>query len=104
MKSIVYSLPLLAVFYSSNTFAAAGDADFDQGMAAFKKGDYESALQAFRAAGQKGLRSVELNYNLGVVNYKLGNLERAKLYFTRLRKFPRLSQLASYNLGLIAER
>ncbi len=96
-------LLVLAALYSINLYAA-GDTEFKQGLMAFRKGDYSSALKAFKKAEQAGLRSAALDYNLGVVYYKLGNLIQSKRYFNRLRHDKKLSQLADYNLGLIAEQ
>ncbi|MGD8925259.1 MAG: outer membrane beta-barrel protein [Thioalkalispiraceae bacterium] len=104
MKYIALLLPLLAALYTTEVHAAAGDTQFKQGLTAFKKGDYNKALTAFKKAEQAGMRSAALNYNLGVVYYKTGKLEQAKTYFTRLRKNRKLAQVANYNLGLIAER
>lgn len=104
MKAFVFILPILAVLYTSESYAASGDKEFEQGLKAFKKGDFNSALAAFRNAEQKGLRTSALDYNLGVVNYKLGKLDQAAEYFSRLTGDRKLAQLAHYNLGLIAER
>lgn len=38
------------------------------------------------------------------MHYKLGNLTQSRRYFNRLRHDKKLSQLADYNLGLIAEQ
>lgn len=104
MNQIRILLLCLVSLYSINLYAAAGDADFKQGMTAFKKGDYKSALTAFKKAEQAGMHSAALDYNLGVVYYKTGNLTQAKRYFTGLQHDKKLSQLADYNLGLIAQR
>jgi len=87
MKFIALILPLLAVLYTTNLYAAAGDTDFKQG---------------FRKAEQAGMRSAALDYNLGVVYYKTENYEQARRYFQRLQQNRKLAQLANYNLGLIA--
>lgn len=49
-------LLVLAALYSINLYAA-GDTEFKQGMAAFRKGNYSSALKAFKKAEQAGLQS-----------------------------------------------
>ena len=104
MKSIAFILPLLAVFFATELYAATGDTEFKQGMKAFRKGDYNSALNAFSKAEQAGMRSPALDYNLGVVYFKTGNLNKAKDYFNRLQQHRKLAQLANYNLGLIAAK
>ncbi|PWV61118.1 tetratricopeptide repeat protein [Plasticicumulans acidivorans] len=50
------------------------------GVRKFRRGDYEAAIENFDEANRLGLRSAELDYNLGLSYFKVGQLDKAKEY------------------------
>mgnify|MGYP000589325472 CR=1 FL=1 len=88
---------------SASLFAQAQDY-FAQGTAAFKRGEYQSALALFEWEWQKGSRSSRLTYNIGVTHFKLGNYRAAGDTFRQLLKDPEWRDLARFQLGLVAEK
>ena len=85
--------------------AAALEAEaFDQGIKAFRAGDYEEALRSFLDARRMGLDTGSLQYNLGATYYRLGRYAEAEPEFQALTRDPRWAPLAHYNLGLTAQR
>jgi len=55
-------------------FAAPALCDFDDGLAAYEKGDYAAALAAWRPLAESGL--VEAQYNLGLIYYEAKGVPR----------------------------
>ncbi|MGF2736964.1 tetratricopeptide repeat protein [Marinobacter sp. DUT-1] len=92
------SLPSLAQDLSGESPAQA---DFRKGVELFQQGDLKAARQRLEAARAAGLDAMTLHYNLGVVYYRLGQLDAAEQAFARLLSSPH-QVLARYNLGLIA--
>ncbi|WP_372986613.1 tetratricopeptide repeat protein [Marinobacter sp.] len=92
------SVPSLAQDPSGESPAQA---DFRKGVDLFQQGDLKAARQRLEAARAAGLDSMTLHYNLGVVYYRLGQLDAAEESFARLLSSPH-ETLARYNLGLIA--
>lgn len=84
-------------------FGYSQENTFQQGMAAFKKGQYQRALAYFQQAQNTGNHSPALHYNLAVCNYRLARYEDARQGFETLINDPRWGGIARYNLGLIAE-
>src|SRR5712692_7419272 len=76
---------------------------FDQGMQAFRAGDYQGALQSFLEARKAGLDTPGLRYNLGATYYRLGRYAEAEREFQALARDPEWAPLAHYNLGLTAQ-
>lgn len=96
------SLTCVIVFFAA---ALSASEQYKAGMDAFRAGDYHQALQHFETARQQGQESPNLLYNLAVTHYKLRQYGEAKRYFTQLvEEHPEWSDLARYNLGLIALR
>ncbi|MBD3640258.1 MAG: tetratricopeptide repeat protein [Marinobacter sp.] len=92
------SLPSLAQVASGESSA---EADFRRGVELFQQGNLTEARQRLEAARAAGLDSMTLHYNLGVVYYRLGELDAAEQSFARLLSSPH-ETLARYNLGLVA--
>jgi tetratricopeptide (TPR) repeat protein len=87
--------------------AGAAEADplaFERGVAAFGTGDYGAALQSFLEAQRTGLDSPGLHYNLGATYYRLQRYSDAEREFSALARDSAWEALATYNLGLIAQR
>ncbi len=92
---LVFSIFILFV----NTSYAG---NFETGIKLFKSAQYKKALQQFRRAEAAGVKKTALFYNLAVSYFKLANYTKAKKYFLITRKDTKFSQLANYNLGLVA--
>lgn len=75
--------------------------NFSNGIKSFKAGDYLKAIKHFKAAEEKGLKTASLYFNLGSSYYKAEKYKQSEIVFIKLRKFPKMRTLASYNLGLI---
>ena len=76
----------------------------EQGVTAFRAGDYEAALRSFLVALQAGLDTPSLHYNLGATYYRLQRYPEAEREFQGLATDPNWAPLAHYNLGLTAQR
>jgi tetratricopeptide (TPR) repeat protein len=77
--------------------------NFKAGVAAFEKGDLESAKQLMEQARDAGVSSSALRYNLGVVYYRLDLNDQAEAAFTELLDTTH-APLARYNLGLVLQQ
>jgi tetratricopeptide (TPR) repeat protein len=84
--------------------AADGAQAAEQGVNAFRAGNYPAALQSFLDARQAGLDTPGLHYNLGATYYRLGRYAEAEREFQALAPDPKWAPLAHYNLGLTAQR
>jgi Tfp pilus assembly protein PilF len=103
--SRVVAVALLLCIAPGRPAAATQDATaFDRGIAAFQAGDYAAALGAFLEAQSAGLDTPGLHYNLGATYYRLQRYPEAEREFMALARVPAWASLASYNLGLIAQR
>ncbi|MFV2060233.1 MAG: hypothetical protein ACC653_06075 [Gammaproteobacteria bacterium] len=92
---------LLCIFTPIQSFSENVLNDFDFGKKAFKKQNYQQALQFFEQAKSNGIDSISLTYNLAVTHYKLENYKQSQVYFIEIQKIPRMTNLVKYNLGLI---
>jgi tetratricopeptide (TPR) repeat protein len=96
---------LLCIAQGQPAGAATQDAlAFDRGVAAFQAGDYDAALESFLQAQRAGLDTPGLHYNLGATYYRLRRYPEAEREFQALARDPAWRALATYNLGLIAQR
>lgn len=93
--ALVFGTPALA------TEARGADA-FEAGVTAFRAGNYRAALDAFRAAQRQGLKSANLDLNLGLAHYRLGQFYEARGHFEKVRGDLRYTAIADYHLGLMA--
>ena len=99
------ALVAIAVAASVSSIASAQDRDarvlVAEANQAFADGDYQTALEAYRAAEVALPESPELAYNQGVVHYKLGDYAAAHAAFGRalLTHDLRLEAKLKFNLG-----
>jgi len=84
--------------------AADGSLAAEQGVTAFRAGDYQAALRSFLDALGEGLDTPDLHYNLGATYYRLQRYPEAEREFQALTPDPKWAALARYNLGLTAQR
>lgn len=82
----------------------AGSAEefFDDGVNAFRSGEFDIAKQSFEQARDAGLHSSALYYNYGSTLYKLGRFAEAQAAFAVCARDPAWTLLARYNMGLAA--
>lgn len=99
-----YVLALLLGLAAGSAGAADRTQVFEDAVAAFRAGDYDSALRSFLVARHLGLDTPGLRYNLGVTYYRLQRYAEAQTAFEALARDPLWRALAHYNLGLVAQR
>lgn len=81
---------------------AAPVSPFEQGLAAFRAGDYDKALERFQRAEERTPGDPNLDLNIGLTLYKLGRYDEARLRFEKIRNDLRYTAVADYHLGLVA--
>lgn len=101
---VVVSLFLSVVPAQPVGAATPGAQAFDEGVKAFRAGNYAAALESFLDARRAGLDTPGLRYNIGVTYYRLQRYPEAEREFQALASDPEWSALAHYNLGLTAQR
>lgn len=87
---------------AADAMEGAADSAFESGVELTRDGHYLQALRAFRAAEAAGDRGGRLQFNLGVVYYRLARHIEARAAFARAAQDPETADLAIYNLGLVA--
>ncbi len=100
-KSLIFALSFSLCSVAMATEQVEGKREFRSGVMAFQQGNLTEAKQLLESAQRKGVQSLALNYNLGVVYYKLAEYEQSRQAFSKLVG-TKQSSLAHYNLGLIA--
>lgn len=84
--------------------ATPGAQEFEQGVKAFRAGDYQAALESFLEARRAGMDTPGLRYDLGATYYRLQRYSEAESEFQVLAREPEWAAVAHYNLGLTAQR
>ncbi len=84
--------------------SAPPESPYADALAAARAGDFERALERLEAARRAGVHTPTLLYNLGVVHFRLDQLDASYAAFLQLTEDERWRALAHYNLGLIEER
>lgn len=69
------------------------------GAALLSSGDDRGALEQFRLAYPAFIESAEMNYNLGLASFRLGDLDSAQLYYDRAAGLGALEQPDVYPLA-----
>jgi tetratricopeptide (TPR) repeat protein len=87
------SMPLLAVEVETSTI-------YENGMDAYRKGQYDLAIQEFESIISNNWNSPELYYNLGNAFYRSGNIAGAVWAFESCLKLSPTHEDAKYNLKL----
>jgi len=103
VSGVVLAALLLGVV-APRTAAADVPQAFEQGINAFRAGDFSAALQAFLEARRAGLDTPALHYDLGATYYRLQRYPEAEAEFQGLAGERGWAALALYHLGLIAQR
>ena len=98
----IRSLVLLLSLAATPTMAAT--TLYEQGVSAFRQGDYRQALELFLQQRESGDRRASLQYNIAVCYFSLGRYREAKEQFRQLQSDPKWLDLATYNLALTEEK
>ena len=94
-------LLLFVAFLGAGQAAAQTAAELmAEGNQLVRSGIYRTALLRYREAAAAGLDTPLLHYNMGVVQFELGEFAASAAEFTRAVADPALAALASYNRGL----
>lgn len=96
-------LCLFGLLATAPLSAQQGREAAQQGLVAFKSGEYRQALEYFLLAERADDNSESLQYNIAVSLYRLKRFEDAEARFMTLIELPKWRPLAHYNLGLLAE-
>lgn len=96
--------PLLALILCCILTGARADEAYEQGIDAFNRGDYETAIAHFLASRPEPSDSTTLYYNLGASYYKLAHYAEAREAFLKVVADPAIAPLAYYNLALVEAR
>lgn len=82
---------------------ASTDPDpLQRGIAAYRRGDFVAARNAFESALPAAPDDPVIVFNLALTQYRLGDYASARTGFARLRSEPDMRGIADYHLGLIA--
>ena len=90
--------PLISVPAAAMTAQEA----FADGNRLFRDDLYWAALLRYRQAGEAGMDTPLLHYNMGVAHYRARQYELAHTELLRAAQSPGLRVLSQYNLGLTA--
>lgn len=108
MRKFVFKVVAAAILgmavASPVTYADSGDAQaaFDQGNAAFRSGDFSSALALYNDALVGGKDTSRLYYNMGLAHLRLGQYPQAQSAFSQSANDPQLAALSYFQLGVLA--
>ncbi len=98
---------LVSVILIANVAIAdstTGQKFFDDGNAAFRRGNFDVALASYNDALMNGKDTPRVFYNMGLAHFRLGQHEQAKGAFIESSKNEELAALSYYQLGALAEK
>lgn len=96
---IYYSLALVL---SPGVFAAVnGEEYFDIGKQAYRHGEWDQSILAFKQALSRGYENGAIHHNLGVVYYKSGFFREAYHAFIEASRYENFRASAYFNLALV---
>lgn len=87
---------------SENRVSQDASEEFQMGNAAYKEGDYATALDHYLLA-EEHLEGLAINYNIGNAYFKLGQIPESILHYERALKFDPDNGDILYNLSLARE-
>ena len=96
-------LALVAAFVPvQSAQALTAEQYFADGNRLFREDLYWAALLRYRQAGEEGLNTPLLHYNMGIAHYRAGQHIRARDSLLKALDDPTIRVAAHYNLGLNA--
>ncbi len=101
-RFILFGILLLGTI--SLAWAQTAEEYFTQGIRAAKNGDHKAALVLFQKARDAGMDKPSLDYDQAVSFFRSGEYAQAHTLFLRLIEDKEFSQLALFNLGLVANK
>lgn len=101
VRALIAGFGLLFV---TGTAFADGEQSFDQGLTAYRAGDYARAAELFENARKQGLTKVSVYFNLGSSYYRLEQYDQAIPMFKRVIDSGKMTDIGYFNLGLIARK
>ncbi len=83
-----YGLTILLIFtlYINNLHASV-EKIFNEANTAYKKGNYEKAIELYQKIINSGIKNGYVYYNLGNAYYKKGEIGKAILYYEKAKKY-----------------
>lgn len=91
---------ILLVFSVAFLTSWANDPLLDSAKSSYDQGDFNTAINHYEAVLKKGLKSADLNYNLGNAYFRNGQLGLSILYFEKALKIEASNENAQFNLKL----
>jgi len=100
-KSIyILAISLFFLFTHDAISQDTGKDKYNQGVTAFKSGNFQEALQIWTDIYNTGSRSANLNYNIGNAYFKLNEIPAAILFFERAWLLDPSDEDTNYNLQI----
>ncbi len=84
--------------------AVVPDSEFERGNQAYEAGEFDQARQAYESVIAAGIDDPRVEYNLGNVYWRLGQIGRAILHYERARRLAPTDREILGNLALAGER
>jgi tetratricopeptide (TPR) repeat protein len=101
-STLVLAAALLCLLSVQPVFAATAVDAFADGNRLFRDDLYWAALLRYKQAGDAGMNTPMLHYNMGVAHYRATQHIRARESLTKALVSPGLRVISQYNLGLNA--
>lgn len=98
------ALLLLCSFGADASQTSGADSLWTAGNAAYERGSWIEAVDAYEEISDMGLESAELYYNIGNAWFKAGDNAKAVLYYERALKLDPSFEDARYNLEIVGSR
>ena len=95
---------MISLLFAASCALAETPTAMEQGVAAYRKGDFTVALEHFLQAAAQAPDDANTRFNLGLTQYRLGQYPAARKNFLALRGEAGMNAIAEYHLGLVAAR
>jgi len=90
----------MCLFVRTTDGQETNNVKFDQGVTFFTSGNYNAALQFWMEIYNTGVRSAELNYNIGNAYFKLNDIPNSILFYERAYNIKPADENINYNLQI----
>ena len=92
-------LKILIILFSFLLSASNNNLIYEEGLDAYRNGQYDLAIQKFESIISNNWESVELYYNLGNAYYRKANISGAVWAYESCIKLSPIHENAKYNLN-----